>query len=481
MSGFAVGQGAALAALLAGAAAATLGGGQSPLGAIAAPIMERTPADVANAILQLLGPFAKPFAAWGAAALLLLGGGMLGAALWRLPRSAWPAAPAAVGTLAAGAGLLAAGAADRVSVVAAATAYGLGIAWLARPRGDEAPNTSRRAWLLESARTIGGVAVASLLPLAGATVRSAIGVRPSGPLFAFAPPAARKPGFDLDGLTPEVSPSFYYMSKNVTDPVLNTGLWRLEVDGLVERRLRLSLDDLLGLRRVDRFVAQQCVSNPVGGPLMSAGLFSGVALSELLRMAGAQPAATYLHFESPDGHHEGIGLDEAISPGTLIAYGLNGELLPWAHGYPARALIPGLYGFRSVKWLTRLELLPRPRSGHWAQRGWTAAAVQPTARIDLARMTEAGLLVAGVAFAGRAGVGGVEVRLDGGPWRAAELHAPPLSDVMWVQWRALLPPRAEALLVEARMIDGSGRPQEEAVRGQFPNGATGLHLARISA
>lgn len=205
-------------------------------------------------------------------------------------------------------------------------------------------------------------------------------------------------------------------------------------------------------------------------------MFSGVALADLLARAEPLPDAAWVSFEAPDGHREQLPLGAALDPLVLAVYGMAGAWLEPAHGFPVRLLVPGLYGFRSVKWLTRIEVLAEPRAGHWEERGWTAAEIHTTARVDLVQLTGNGVLAAGVAFAGRRGVSAVEVRVDGGPWSPATLHEPPVGPVMWVQWRAPLDVQTgREVRVEARAVDGAGVPQDESVRGQYPVGATGLH------
>jgi DMSO/TMAO reductase YedYZ molybdopterin-dependent catalytic subunit len=470
------GRDAALAAVLVTAAVTAAVGVRSPLEPLAERVMESTPVPLANALLDTLGPAAKPFAFWGAAALALSGGALIA---W-LTRP-WPARLAL--PLAAGAWLV-----TLTTLLAPSTALGIAVfvvifiaalGWLRRRAGGAA-DPGRRRVLVDGVRTIGVVALASLLAPAATAARLALEGRGlGGRLFPFAPPAARKPGYDLSGLTPEVTPlaDFYVMSKNVADPVLPAATWTLAVDGRVARPLRLDLPTLLTLPRVDRYVTMQCVSNPVGGRLMSAALFSGATLADVLREAGVG-ADGYLRFSAPDGHQEGIALAEALAAEALLVYGMNGEWLPAEHGAPLRLLLPGYYGFRSVKWLTRIEVLAASEPGHWETRGWTARTIHPSARVDLADPDgagESGLTAAGVAFGGRRGVGAVEVRVNGGPWQRAGLHTPPLGETMWVQWRAQLAAVAREARIEARMVDGDGRAQEETAQGQFPAGATGLH------
>jgi len=266
------------------------------------------------------------------------------------------------------------------------------------------------------------------------------------------------------------------MSKNVADPVVDETAWSVSVAGRVRRVLSLTLDELAALPRVDHYITMECVSNPVGGPLWSAALFSGVPLAELLERAEPLADAAWISFEGPDGHREQLSLDRALDPRILVAYGMNGQWLEPAHGFPARLVAAGLYGFRSVKWLTRIDVLHQPKPGHWEERNWTAADVHTTARVDVVRREPSGVMAAGVAFAGIRGISAVQIRLDAGPWQPAELHTPPLSEVMWVQWRAPLELTSEGgSRVEARAIDGRGMAQDETPRGQFPNGATGLH------
>jgi DMSO/TMAO reductase YedYZ molybdopterin-dependent catalytic subunit len=465
-------------ALAGSAVVAAVVGAPPPLEPLAALVMEWTPVPVANALLDLLGPLGKPLALWGAAAVVLAVAGPLGLLASRGPlgRGSWALTTAAASALAWP--LLRPGA--FVGVAALVALFLATLAWLGhRADGNrESSVVGRRRFLVVAARNVGALSLVSVLPLAAAGARSlTLGRTPRPSLFAFGPPAPRMPGFELAELTPEVTPlpAFYRMSKNVADPVVDEAVWSLAVSGRVRRTLSLTLDDLVQLPRVDRYVTMQCVSNPVGGPLWSAALFSGVPLARVVDRAEPLADARWVSFEGPDGHREQLPLEKALDPLVLVAYGMNGEWLEPGHGFPARLLVPGLYGFRSVKWLARIELLAQPRPGHWEERGWTAADVHATARVDLVQRGPGGDLAAGVAFAGVRGVGGVDVRVNGGPWQAAELHVPPLSGAMWVQWRARLELPPGELRVEARAVDGQGLAQDETVRGQFPNGATGLH------
>ncbi len=298
-----------------------------------------------------------------------------------------------------------------------------------------------------------------------------------GRLFGFSAPRPRRQGFEIPGITPEVTASdnFYYLSKNLVDPDLSDVSWSLRVDGLVKRPYVYTFDTLLALPSTSHYVTQECVSNPVGGSLMSCALFTGVPLRALLAAAGPLRTDAKVVMRAPDGLADSIPLDLALDPAVLIAYGMNGQYLDRRHGYPARMLIPGSYGFKGIKWVEHIELVDQAFKGSWQELGWTdSAVVHTTARIDIARQAAGGTLVAGVAFAGSRGIRRVQVRTGSGPWVDAALQVPALSRLTWVQWRVILPVHGH-LTLEARAFDGTGAPQTEHESDIYPAGATGYH------
>ncbi len=346
--------------------------------------------------------------------------------------------------------------------------------------------SSRRVFLGHNARIIAGTAALIALLYVQPLVHE-LRTRVAGrPLFDWKTPPPRKPGFDLPGLTPEVTPvgAFYQMDEDLQRPDLDVDTWTLTIEGLVQRPQQLRFADLLRLPRRDQWVTQRCISNTVDGHWMSTALFSGVPLTALLARAGLKPGATAVLFRAPDGHEEAIPLSVALDGRVMLAYAMDGRLLEQVHGFPARALIPGYYGFKSVKWVETMRVTTNPRQGFWEDEGWSPLPeVQTVARIDVARRGPAGLLVAGVAFAGSRGIRAVQVRVDGGPWHDAVLHTPTLSGLTWAQWRLILPPRALPprgnLTVQARGIDGHGHIQTAQRRFQQPSGATGYHTVTI--
>ena len=348
-----------------------------------------------------------------------------------------------------------------------------------------AAGSGRAAFLSDSVRILGATAVLTAMLLIEPWYRGLTVHRRGGRLFAFRPLPARRPGFDLAGLTPEITPpgSFYYLTKNLVDPDLSADGWTLRVDGLVLRETALSFDDLMALPARSQWVTQECVSNPVGGPLISTALFTGVSLRRILLRAGLRPEATTLVLRAPDGHADSIPVGLALQPEILLAYGMDGAYLERAHGYPVRILIPGSYGFKSVKWVDHLQLVDHRFKGTWQELGWTAdATVHTMARIDVARPSGSNLLVAGVAFAGRRGIRAVQVQVEDGPWQTANLHTPPLSPLTWVQWRlgVALPQGRRSVRITARAVDGTGALQESRASDIYPAGATGYHSITVS-
>ncbi|HEX6488326.1 MAG TPA: molybdopterin-dependent oxidoreductase [Candidatus Dormibacteraeota bacterium] len=294
----------------------------------------------------------------------------------------------------------------------------------------------------------------------------------------------------LGGISPEITPAghFYVVSKNFQDPVLAADGWHLQVAGLVARPLTLDYQGLLRLPATTELVTMECISNDVGGDLISTGRFTGVSLRDLVQMADPQGGATAVNFSANDGYTETLPLAVVTqSPEILVAYMLDEAPLPTQHGFPARILIPGRYGMKGPKWLERVELAASPRGGYWEDEGWDHdAVVKTTSRID----TPAGgalvhlqpVVVGGVAFAGKRGISSVEVSFDGGhTWRAADVQ-PPLSAFTWNLWRTTWHPTAEGgytLVVRAR--DGSGALQTPSGAGSFPSGASGYHSVQVTA
>jgi DMSO/TMAO reductase YedYZ molybdopterin-dependent catalytic subunit len=299
----------------------------------------------------------------------------------------------------------------------------------------------------------------------------------------FTPPEA-----GLRGPAPEITPvgNFYVVSKNFVDPVVDAQGWSLSVGGLVDRPLKLSLTDLRALPGVSEYVTLECVSNDVGGGLMSTGGFTGVRLADLLTMAGARASGTWVAFSAVDGYTESIPVSLVrASPEIIVAYDLDGAPLPSSHGFPARMVIPGLYGMKGPKWLNRIDLVDHESGGYWEQQGWNHnPIVKTTARIDApvdGGVVKLGpITIAGVAFAGTRGIKKVEYSTDGGTsWIDAPFKAP-LSSLTWVLWSADWAPSGEgAYRIVARATDGTGALQDAHSAASYPNGASGYHTIHV--
>jgi DMSO/TMAO reductase YedYZ molybdopterin-dependent catalytic subunit len=291
------------------------------------------------------------------------------------------------------------------------------------------------------------------------------------------------------GPSPAITPvdRFYIVSKNFSDPVVSGPGWRLTVHGKVERAFSLTLDQFRALPAMTETVTLECVSNNVGGALMSTGVFSGPSLRDLVVMASPAADADAIAFRSRDGYTETIPLAPVLStPEILVAHSLDGAPLPDRHGYPARIVLPGRYGMRGPKWLEDIELVRGDHGGFWEAQGWDhAAVVKTTARFDsprdgqTVRMSE--LVVAGVAFAGSRGISAIEISADGGrTWSEAEkgVNPSPLSWTLWTfPWS---PGREGAYTLVARARDGSGALQTAALAPSFPNGSSGYHVIHVN-
>ncbi|WP_448610492.1 molybdopterin-dependent oxidoreductase [Geodermatophilus sp. URMC 60] len=315
-------------------------------------------------------------------------------------------------------------------------------------------------------------------------------------LPAPASPAAPLPaGADLaervEGLTPLFTPNreFYRVDTAITVPQISPADHRLTLTGMFDSPRSYTVDDLLGRGDViERDITLTCVSNEVGGRLAGTARWLGVPLGALLRENGIQRGSDQLVCRSSDGMTIGAPTRSALEvEDAMVAFGMNGEPLPVEHGFPVRMLIPGLYGYVSAcKWLTGIEASTYDAyDAYWTERDWAARApIKLAARIDtpapLRRFPAGRRPIAGVAWAQTRGIGAVDVRVDDGPWRPAQL-SPQVDADLWRQW--VLPhdfaPGSYQLTVRATSADGEVQTDERVA--PFPDGSSGLHSVRVVA
>ncbi len=476
----------------------------TPRTAIAEAVVEGTPGRLAVALVHLVGSWDKP---------LLLGGVLVGLAvlsavagvLSRRGRWRGRLVLLVVAAVAAGAVLTRAGTgpADLLPVAAGALTWVLVLPWLTAPAlvpadagpppgADLPPDAgSRRSFL----RRVG---VVTVLTAFGGVAGRWIGRERRGVEAARAAldlpvtPGTPPPGAALDvaGVTTWRTPTaeFYRIDTALSVPAIDVSTWRLRVHGMVERELELSFDDLLSRRLTEAWVTLACVSNPVGGDLVGNAWWSGVRLADVLAEAGPLPGADAVRQTSADGWDCGTPLAVLTDDrSALLAVAMNGKPLPVDHGYPVRAVVPGLYGYVSAtKWLVDLEVTRfADFTAFWTSRGWSPEGpVKTQSRVDVPRAgerTRAGSVrVGGVAWAQHTGVERVEVQLDGGAWQQVDLGRVPGVDT-WVQWAGTVEVAAGGHTLAVRATDRSGATQTAVRRDVVPDGATGWHSVDFTA
>lgn len=388
--------------------------------------------------------------------------------LWPVLGTHYHGLPPGSATLVNAAGLL-----ISYAVYAVAVILGYGIVSSPEPLQPRAPlrqPTMRRAVL------IGGVGVAFAVAV-GAVLKKLYD------LAAFSYDGTQYKGADVQAITP--NERFYVVTKNVVDPEVARGNWRLEINGLVEGPQVYRYEDLAALPAVTQQTTLRCISNEVGGGLMSNAVWKGIPLRHLIERAGPQAGVVEVFLHGVDNYSDSFAFEKAMEETTLVAYEMNGAPLPQRHGYPVRVIVPGLFGEKNVKWVTRIELVNRDVKGFYEQQGWGPNFVIPTSsrfdvpedkkKIKLATVGE-GLMLKGVAHAGDRGVSRVEVSFDDGKtWRDARIDnfQSPLAWVLWsYDWR---PTQSGEYKLVVRATDGKGEMQTEKQRGTVPEGATGYH------
>jgi DMSO/TMAO reductase YedYZ molybdopterin-dependent catalytic subunit len=298
-----------------------------------------------------------------------------------------------------------------------------------------------------------------------------------------APPPARA-SFQVRGLSPLITPNadFYRIDTALTVPRVDLTTWRLGFTGMVDHPFEVDFADLINMPMVERHITIACVSNEVGGDLIGTAKWLGVPLPALLERAGQQPGATQIVGRSADGFTVGFPTEAALDGrDALVAVGMNGEPLPIEHGFPARLIVAGLYGYVSAtKWLTEVELTSWDAfDAYWVPRGWSKEApIKTQSRVDVpadgTTISAGQRTIAGVAWAPTRGISAVEVRVDGGQWQPAEL-ASELADTTWRQWRIPWEAASGAHSIMVRATDGTGEVQTDEVAPPAPDGATGYH------
>ncbi|MGH9209293.1 MAG: molybdopterin-dependent oxidoreductase [Acidimicrobiales bacterium] len=293
------------------------------------------------------------------------------------------------------------------------------------------------------------------------------------------PPAGIEVG--VDGVAPFVTPNaeFYRVDTALLVPQVRAEDWTLRVTGMVDRPVELTYAELIGRDLVEADITMTCVSNPVGGDLVGHARWLGVLASDLLDGARPRRGADQLVGRSVDGYTCGFPLEAAYDRDCLVAVGMNGEPLPLRHGFPARLVTPGLYGYiGSTKWLTELEVTTFDAfDQYWVRRGYAdRAPIKTMARIDtprsLTRIDPGPTVVAGVAWAQTRGIDAVEVRVDDGAFEPAQL-ADPLSDDAWRQWRFDWDATPGSHTLTVRAVDGTGEAQTDQRADVVPDGASG--------
>jgi len=292
---------------------------------------------------------------------------------------------------------------------------------------------------------------------------------------------------DVNGISPFYTPveRFYRVDTALLVPRIRLEDWRLDIGGMVDRPLTLTFQDLITRDLIERDITLNCVSNPVGGRYIGTTRWVGAPLKPLLEEAGIQPGATQIASRSVDGFTAGTPLAQATDGrDAMLAISMDGQPLPFEHGFPVRMLVPGLYGYESAtKWVTSIQLTDDSFQSYWVKRSWAKAVdVKTASRIDTpANRTEARtgpIDIAGVAWAQHRGIRRVQVQIDDAGWTDAELGSADSPDT-WRQWRYRWDATPGAHVVRVRAVDGTGAVQTAAEAPPFPSGATGYDMVSI--
>jgi DMSO/TMAO reductase YedYZ molybdopterin-dependent catalytic subunit len=296
------------------------------------------------------------------------------------------------------------------------------------------------------------------------------------------------PDAAVPGQTPFVidNEDFYRIDTALVVPQVDPGTWSLRIHGQVAKEITLTYKQLLARPMIERYITLACVSNPVGGNLIGNALFQGVPLKDLLEEAGPHPSADQVVGRSVDGFTAGSPTAVLMDGrDAMLAVAMNGAPLPVEHGFPARVVVPGLYGYVSAtKWITELEVTTFAAfDAYWVPRGWSQMGpIKTESRIDTpsdgSSKAAGQVTVAGVAWAQHRGISKVEVRVDSGQWQVATLDAVPSTDT-WRQWFLTWNATKGTHQLQVRATDNAGDTQTSEEAPEPPNGASGYHTIHV--
>lgn len=378
---------------------------------------------------------------------------------------------------------------------------GTAISKSSAPKARESSSVSRRSFVEKGAIALGALALMatsldSLLTASG----SAPQTPPAGSNATSSGTPINLPGAPAIFADPRLATlvdsevtsndNFYRVAIDVFDPSVDLSSWSLQVGGVNGSGKTYTLQELQSLPKQKEFNTFECVSNVINGGLVSNAEWGGVKLSDLFSDAGGVPqGAQNVVFYSVDGYSVAIPIATALNSKSMVAYEMNGLSLPQKHGYPLRAVIPGLYGMMSAKWVRKIQVIDSSYSGYWQTRGWSSVGTVMTvafitvpgdgAQASLSQ-NKGTILLGGYAFAGNRGISKVEISADNGQtWQTATLK-PSLATNSWTLWAyAWSPKNTGSYSILARATDGTGALQSSQNTDTFPNGATGYAMENV--
>ena len=358
------------------------------------------------------------------------------------------------------------------------------------PHPDLETDSGRRSVMIGSIVAIAGALVAEFI---GRQLGERKNVTAARNAVVLPTPSASVPALPPDAAVAGQSPfvtansDFYRIDTALVVPQVDPTTWSLKIHGKVDKPITLTYAQLLARPMIERYITLACVSNEVGGNLISNALFLGAPLKDLLDEAGVHSDADQIVGRSVDGFTAGSPTSVLLDGrDAMLAIGMNGEPLPVEHGFPVRVVVPGLYGYVSAtKWITELEATTFSAfDAYWVPRGWSAMGpIKTESRIDTpsdgGNKHSGNVVIAGVAWAQHRGISKVEVQVDNGPWQVASLDAVPSTDT-WRQWKLTWNATAGSHQLQVRATDNSGATQTDTIADVAPNGASGYHRINVT-